>query len=340
MGGRGVRRPPAVPGRTPWRSAAGATGLALALTSSLLGTLTGCSAAVDQAHAVQTRVRGVDGVLSADVSAPSPSRAARIDLTYADGLHPPDLVALVDHVTHAARAEKYPTFRLDLRSAANPDDVLVVDDSFAHSPDEATVAASWANVTDALIGRVTYTFEPGAESIAVDSGGGLGHDVTEAGRIGYGFADTTWTFTSGRDVFVADGRVSPTDVELLQQVQRTVGSTTLPLRAQQWRLEARTGHVLLVLDVGLPAGTDPDQLTPHRFGARLRPLAHAALDAARVGGQPVWLQLRHATDSGTDVFGWLVTGQHPVRGRDPRIRGWDQWLVGVAGGLAGAGRRR
>ena len=107
--------------------------------------------------------------------------------------------------------------------------------------------------TAALLGDVHYRFEPGAESIELDSGAGILHDVSEAGRIGYGFPSTVWTFRSGDSAFVVAGRVSPLDVSLFQGTERTVSSEVLPAPAETWRLERREGHVLLDLRVTFPS---------------------------------------------------------------------------------------
>jgi hypothetical protein len=222
-----------------------------------------------------------------------------------------------------------------------PDDSLVVDDSFIGSDVEATVLSTWVSVTSALLGDVTYSYQPGNETITVDSGPGVAHDVGEASRVGYGFRDTTWTFRDGDTVFVASGRVSPTDVALFQAVQRSVASEALPAPATAWRLERRTDHLLLDLDVTLPGPVEPERLTIPRYGADVARLVAAALGAVRVESRPVWLRLHHRTASGDthrdDLFAYWVSGEQPVRGRARLMRGWDQWIAAQARGRS-AGR--
>ncbi|MCW2842296.1 MAG: hypothetical protein JWN22_212 [Nocardioides sp.] len=309
-----------------WRGAT--AGLLAAV---VLGSVTGCSGTVDQAHSVQTRLGRVDGVLTADVSAPSATRGARIKVTFDPTLQPADLALLVGDVARAARQEKYPSYRLDLVPGDGEHDVLVVDDGFHGSPDEKTVLANWRAVTEAVLGPVTYSFQAGNETISVDSGSAVVHDVTEVGRIGYGFSDTTWSFTSGDDNLLVSGRMTATDVDLMQRVQRTVGSAQLPVAATSWRLESRRRHLLLNLQVDLPgAPVDAHQVTIARYGEDVRLLARAALDAVRVTELPVWLQLWHSVPEGHDVFGWWVSDQRPVHGRDRLDRGWDRWLSDLA----------
>lgn len=298
--------------------------------------LVGCSQSIDQAHTLQTRLGSLDGVTTADVSAPSVSRAAVISVSFDPSLTAADIGHLVDQVARAATAEKYPSYRLDLTAANGSRDGLVVNDSFAASPDEATVIANWLAVSAAVLGEVSYTFESGNETIAVDSGAAAVHDVTEISRIGYGYADTNWSIAAAGGTFVATGRVSSSDVELFQQVQRSIGSPSLPVRASGWRLERRRDLVRLDLLVGFPhEPVAPAELTLARFGDDLRPLVRAALDATTVAGLPIWLELRHAGAPGNDVFGYWVSNEHAVPGRDRLDRGWDRWLAGVA---ASAGR--
>ncbi|MCW2794012.1 MAG: hypothetical protein JWO76_3110 [Nocardioides sp.] len=309
-----------------WRGAT--AGLLAAV---VLGSVTGCSGTVDQAHSVQTRLGRVDGVLTADVVTPSDARAARIEVTFDPTLEPADLAVLVGDVARAARAEDYPLYRLDLVPGDGEHDVLVVDDRFHGSPDEETVLTNWKAVTEAVLGPVTYSFQAGNETIAVDSGSAVLHDVTEVGRIGYGYSDTTWRFTAGDDTLLVSGRLTATDVDLLQRVQRTVGSAQLPVAATSWRLESRPRHLLLNLHVGLPgAPVDSRQVTIARYGEDVRLLVRAALEAVRVTDLPVWLQLWHPVPDSEDVFGWWVSGQRPVPGRDRLDRGWDRWLSDLA----------
>jgi hypothetical protein len=300
----------------------------LALCVPLLG---GCSAALDQAHSVQTRLGRIDQVADATVTTPSPARTAAITVGYTGVTTERGLARLVADIDRVADDADYPAYRLDLVAADSPGDTLVVDSAFVGSDTEPAVLATWLRVTTALLGDVTYSYQPGNESIVVDSGAAVAHDVSEASRVGYGFRDTTWTFADAGTAFVAAGRVSPTDVLLFQGVQRSVSSEALPALAPTWRLERRTDHVLLDLDVSFTSGpVAPGRLTIGRYGGDVQRLVLAALDAVRVAGLPVWLRLHHRTDAGDDVFGYWVAGQHPVRGRDRLVRGWDQWLEALA----------
>ena len=56
----------------------------------------------------------------------------------------------------------------------------------------------------------------------------------------------------------------------------------------------------------------------------------AALAAVDGPGLPVRIQLRNPTETGSDVFGYWISDQQPVRGRDRLMRGWDLWLVALA----------
>ena len=312
--------------------------------------LAGCSAALDQAHSVQTRLGRIDQVTDTSVATPSEEHGAAISVGYRGVTTERGLSRLLAEVDRVADEADYPAYRLDLRPDEAPGDALVVDDSFIGSDAEPAVLHAWLLVTAALLGDVDYSYEPGRESITVDSGAAIGHDVGEASRVGYGFRDTTWTFSAEGVAFVVSGRVSPTDVQLFQGVQRTVASDSLPAPSPAWRLERRTDHVLLDLDVDLggPSGAGPvapEQLTVARYGDDVERLVTAALGAVRVAGRPVWLRLHHRTaagdpgdpggpggpgDPGDDVFGYWVSGQAPVRGRDRLVRGWDRWLAAVA----------
>jgi hypothetical protein len=298
--------------------------------------LTACSRSLDQAHSVQTRLNRIDQVADAQVTTPSAEAGAAIVVTYGDTAGERGLSRLIREIDAVADDERYPSYRLDLVPDGGSDR-LTVDDSFVGSPDEATVLGSWLATTSALLGDVRYRFEPGAEAIDVDSGAAIAHDVSEASRIGYGFAGTVWTFHDGDSAFVASGRVSPTDVALFQGAQRTVSSGVLPAPATTWRLERRDGHVLLDLDVGFPGGSvPPERLTIPRYGDAVARLAAAALGTVRVASLPVTLRLVNATPAGDDVFGYWVSGQRPVRGRDRLVRGWDRWLVRLAAQPAGS----
>lgn len=305
--------------------------LAGLLAGLLLGPLTGCSAAVDRAHGVQTRLGRVAEVVDADVTTPSAARGPAISVTYAPTDSTRTLAGLVKDVATIADEEDYPSYRLDMVPSGSAGDRLVVDDAFTGGAREEAVLGAWVAATDALLGAVTYRYEGGVESIVVDAGAAVGHDVTEASRIGYGRRDTTWSFVDGDAVFVASGRVSPADVTLVRGVQRTVSSELLAAPAPAWRLERRDDHVRLVLDVALRGSpADPALLTVARYGADVGRLVGSALASARVARLPIWLQLRHRTAEGTDVFGSWMSGRQPLRGRDPLVRGWDAWLADLA----------
>ena len=303
----------------------------------VLPLLAGCTAALDQAHSVQTKLGRIDQVADATVSTPSHERAAAITISYTGVTTARELTRLLDDVARVADDEKYPAYRLDLAPADSPGDTLVVDSTFVDSDVVSAVLTTWFRVTPSLLGDVTYSYQPGNESISIDAGAAVAHDVSEASRIGYGFRDTTWTFTNAGTVFVASGRVSPTDVLLFAGVQRSVSSAALPAPAPTWRLERRTDHLLLDLDVTFASEpVAPARLTIERYGDDVQRLVVAALGAVRVAGLPVWLRLHHRADTAggatpdDDVFGYWVAGQNPVRGRDPLLRGWDRWLASLA----------
>ena len=292
-----------------------------------LVSLAGCTAALDQAHSVQTRLNRIDQVSNAQVSTPSANTGAAIEVVYAGAETERALARLVREIDAVADDEDYPSYRLDLVPAAHDHDRLTVDDSFGGSEDEASVLGNWFATTSALLGDVRYRFEPGAEEIDVDSGPGIAHDVGEASRIRYGFPGTVWTFRDGDSSFVASGRVSPTDVLLFQGAQRTVTSEVLPVPAATWRLERRDRHVLLDLDVAFPGGwVPPERLTIQRYDDEVARLAGAAMGAVRTAGLPATIRFVNVTPEGDDVFGYWVSDQRPVHGRDPLARGWDQWL--------------
>jgi hypothetical protein len=302
--------------------------LVLTLATTVLG---GCSDAVDQAHSIQTKLGRIDAISAADVTTPTAERGPSISVSYDDAGTRRELSALIAAIDKIATDADYPSFRLDLKPVTSEGDVLVVDDSFSGSEDEPGVLDSWLTVLDVVLGDITYTFEPGSESIDVDAGAAVAHDVSEASRLRYGFPDTTWTFRNGDTAFVAAGRVSPTDVVLFQDVQRSVSSDVLPAPAPSWRLERSDHHVLLDLDVAFPgAPVDPEQLTIQRYGGDVERLAATAFSAVDVADLPVRMQLRNPTDAGTDVFGYWISDQRPVRGRDKLVRGWDLWLVALA----------
>lgn len=309
--------------------ACASAGLALLLSASLLG---GCSGAIDQSHSVQTKLNRIDGVSEAKVTTPSASTGAAIEVTYGGDPTERALSRLIKQIDQVADDEDYPSYRLDLVPASNTSDRLTVDDSFTGSRDETTVLANWLTTTTVLLGDVHYRFEPGAETITLDSGAAIAHDVGEASRIGYGYAGTEWVFVNDDTSFVVSGRVSPTDVVLFQDVQRTVSSEVLPAPATAWRLERRAVQVLLDLDVGLPgAPVPPERLTVPRYGDAVEPLATEAMTSLQVAGLRSTMRLVNPTpDGGDDVFGYWVSDQRPVRGRDPLQREWDPWLVSLA----------
>lgn len=308
--------------------------VALCLPAALV---TGCTAALDQAHTVQTRLGRIDVIVDASVATPSGDTGAAIAVTFADADSPHELADLLDEIDKVAAEETYPSYRLDLTPADSAGDRLTVDDTFVDSADQITVLENWFSVTAALLGSVQYSFEPGTESINVDSGPGVGHDVGEASRIHYGFPNTTWTFVNGGTAFVASGRVSPTDVAMFETVQRTVSSQVLPTPAESWRLERHAHHVLLDLDVTFPNGpVDPARLTVERYGDDVERLVVAAVDAVRPASLPVRMELRNATVTSPDVFGYWISDTSPQPGRDPLARGWDVWLVSTTGSAPNA----
>ncbi|GAB6984551.1 hypothetical protein JCM10369A_10750 [Nocardioides pyridinolyticus] len=296
-----------------------------------LGLLGACSGALDRAHTVQTHLNRIDEVTGAKVATPSPDTGAAITVTYDDADTVRELARLIAEVDRVADEQDYPSYRLDLVPAGNDADRLVVDDAFAGSPDQADVLGNWLATTAALLGDVRYRFESGEESIDLDSGAGILHDVGEAGRIGYGFDGTVWRFRSGDTTFVVAGRVSPADVALFQGTQRTVASGVLPAPASTWRLERRDGHVLLDLRVSFAGGpVEPERLTVDRYGDAVARLAGAAMGAVGVAGLPVTMRLVNPVPDADDVFGFWSSDDRPVRGRDPLVRGWDLWLVRLA----------
>lgn len=319
-------------GRRAARRAAAPSTVGAALSLTLLATLSGCAGALDLAHTVQTHLNRIDEVSDASVSTPSADTGAAITVTYGGIETPRELGRLIAEIDEVADEENYPSYRLDLLPAGSTSDRLTVDDSFSGSADAADVLANWFATTAALLGDVRYRFEPGVESIDLESGAGILHDVGEAGRIGYGFAGTVWTFrTEDESAFVVEGRVSPSDVTLFQTTQRTVTSEVLPAPAASWQLERRDGHLLLDLDVAFAdAPVAPDALTIERYGDDVERLATAAVGAVRPAGLPVTLRLVNPVPEGTDVFAFWASDAPPVRGRDPLMRGWDVWLRDLA----------
>lgn len=308
--------------------------LVCALAVLSLPALAGCSAALDLAHSVQTKLGRVDGIVDASVATPDEDTGAAIAVTFSDADTDRRLAALIREIDQVADDAGYPSYRLDLTPAGGSGDRLTVDDTFVDSADSSVVLDNWFTVTAALLGPVHYSFEPGTESISVDSGAGVGHDVGEASRIHYGFPNTTWTFVNGDTTFVVSGRVSPTDVTMFESVQRSVASDVLPAPARTWRLERHDGHVLLDLDVTFPGGpVDPARLTVEDYGDDVDRLLIAAVPASRIAGLPVRMELRNPTADGTDVFGYWISDERPQRGRDPLLRGWDAWMLSVVNTL-------
>lgn len=294
--------------------------------------LAGCSEDVDQAHAVQTRLGRMEHVVASVVTSPTDDRGAEIVLDVDRGLSPADVVALADAVAVTASDEAYLAYRLTLRESGTRD-ALVVDHDFGAGPRAGAVVGHWQRLVSALLGEVTYRYQPDAEIVEVVTEGSLVHDVQEAGRIGYGSTATTWRFAEGGTTYVDDGRLLPGDVLLLQRVQRSVASPSLPVPAPGWRLETRADHVLLDLPVVLPQGpVAPPALTVAAYAQPLRNLAVGAVDALSASRRPAWLRLVQRDGSGADdVFGWWQSDRSPASGRDPLHRGWDAWLASVAG---------
>lgn len=308
---------------------------AVACASALLGVLlagpllAGCSDPIDQSHSIQTKLHRIEGVADAQVTTPSSATGAVIEVVYEGDPAQRELSALIKQIDAVADGEDYPSYRLDLVPTRDDGDRLTVDDSFAGSDDEATVLENWLTTSSVLLGDVHYTVEPGAETIEVDSGAAVLHDVGEASRIGYGHVDTEWTFRNDNTSFVVSGRVSARDVDLFQDVQRTVSSDVLPAPATAWRLERRARQVLLDLDVGLAgAPVPPERVTIPRYGEDVARLATAATAATEATSLPVTLRFVNPGAAGgdDDVFGYWVSDSRPVRGRDPLARGWDPWL--------------
>jgi hypothetical protein len=293
--------------------------------------LTGCSAAVDLSHSVQTKLGRIDGIAEASVATPSENTGAAIAVTYTSADTSRELSDLLVEIEKVTDEAAYPSYRLDLTPADSNGDRLTVDDTFVDSDDRTTVLDNWFAVTAALLGPVHYTFEPGSETISVDSEAGIAHDIGEASRLHYGYPSTTWTFVNGSTSFAASGRVSPTDVTMFSTVQRSVASDVLPAPASSWRLERWSKQVVLNLDVAFPgAPIAPDRLTVDHYQRDVQPLFDAAVAATREAGLPVRMALRNPTDAAPDVFGYWTSDAKPERGRDPLMRGWDLWLVGVA----------
>jgi hypothetical protein len=131
--------------------------------------LAGCSAALDQAHSVQTRLGRIEQVTDTSVTTPSAERGAAISVGYGDVTTERGLSRLLAEVDRVADEADYPAYRLDLRPAEAPGDALVVDDSFIGSDAESSVLRAWILVTAALLGDVDYSYEPDRKSTRLNS---------------------------------------------------------------------------------------------------------------------------------------------------------------------------
>lgn len=292
-----------------------------------LAALAGCAGTqVDRAMGVRADVGRLPAVAEVSVAGPSADRGAQVAVTVRSGAGVGEVVRVARRVAEAGGDGGWSTYRLELREADHPEDLLVGDEAFATGGARSAVEA-FRRTSDALLGPLTWTVAPGSTTVAVDAGGGLAHDVQEAARTAYGDRTTTWRFVAGAGTVLVDGRVGPAEQELVERVQRSVASPALPVPADHWWLEARDDHVLLDLEVALPgapvAGAD---LVPERYADAVGRLAGTALDAVRGGrprlAVPLWLRLRE----GADVFAWWRSDRPPVPGRDPLGRGWDRRL--------------
>jgi hypothetical protein len=309
----------------------GIVGMRRALATTTLGmmlaglTLSGCSEAVDEARAVQTRIGRLHQVVDVDVATPSTERTAAITVTYDDRVDQPSVLAgLVAAVVEVVDGLGYPAYPLTLVPATEPASALTIGGAFPQRAAEDAVLTTWFAVTGALLGSVGYVAGPDGETITVVSEGGVAHDLAEVRRIGHGSARTTWVFRAGPATFTVGGRVRPSDVALFQAVQRNAGVEGQPVWAHAWRLDRRSGHVRLDLDLALgSADVTPSRLTVPRYGSTVAPLASNSLIALDKTRRPAWLTLH----SGDDTFATWASGRPPGRGRDPLGRGWDVWLM-------------
>ncbi len=304
--------------------------LAFCLPALLVFSLAGCTEEADRAHVLQTHLGRIDHVESVDVTTASLDRGTVIGIRFDAGEvdEASELTKLIADIDAAADEDGYSTYRLDL----TPDGgaaKLVVDDSFTGRDDEDAVLSNWYAVRDTLLGDLQYVVVPDVETITVDSGGAIAHDVGEAGHLHYGSANTTWTFVNADTSFTVAGAVGFDDSSLFQDVQRSVSSESLQVSAPGWQLDRRDGHVRLDLDVEFDGqSVPPAQLTIAQYGADVSELARAALGAANVAGLPVWLDLHN--DDGSDDFGddfasW-VSGQDPARaGTSSTAAGTSGW---------------
>lgn len=309
------------------RTVVAATVLAVAA-----GVLTGCTETADESRTVQSHLGRIDHVDRVQVTTPSWEHGAAFAIGYDDIGDADGLATLLAEVDEVAADRGFTPYRVTLTPSGDADHELTVDDAFSGSDHERGVLDAWTAVGDAMIGRLDYTVEGGAETIAVDSGGGITHDVDEARRLGYGGPTTRWTFRNGATSFVVAGAVTSADVALLADVQGDVGSPDLPATASGWRLGRYADHVRLDVDLDLEgAATSPAGVTPQDFGDRIRPLAGAALDALARTGHPRFLSLRQVdADGSADVLATWTSTQPPTPGRDRLDRGWDGWLARLA----------
>lgn len=302
------------------------------VTTTLVASLAACAPAIDQAQSVQTRIGRIPDVAATRVTPPSAAQAGTVSVDLLTGSSVAEVLAITEAVTRAADDEGFNDYRLTLREAGAEPATLVVDGDFAADPRAVAVVGAWQRLQSALLGAIAYTHQPDAETIAVTTPGGLLRDVVESARIGYGTATTTWRFTDGPSRFVDDGRLGPRDVVLLQRVQRTVASPSLPLGATGWHLETRDTQVLLDLSLALPGPVDPSDFTRGTYARPLRLLVEAAVDALDLPGRDLVVRLVNPGHDGSpdDVVGWWLSARATIPGRDPLRRGWDAWLRRVA----------
>lgn len=208
-------------------------------------------------------------------------------------------------------------------------DVLAVDAGFGTDTRASAVVAAWRRLSATTLGPTTSSYEHGLSTVAVDSGGGLLHDVAEAARVAPPPAPSTWRFAGNEGVALVHGRVTASDVALVERVQAGVLSPSLGVAAARWRLERRATRLLL--DLWLPGAVPPEQLVPATWAHRLAPLVTAARTALGRPSRPAELRLLQAVDGGTDVVAWWSSDHPPAPGRDRLRRGWDAWLASRAG---------
>lgn len=291
----------------------------------LLAVVPGCSAELDQAHSAQTRLGRVAAVADVQVEVSGPGQGARIEIVLQPGLTDDEVVALAADVSRVAAEVAYPSYRLDLMEPGTGDG-LTLDDTFATDPRASAVVAAWRRAAGVLVGDTVLSYQHGRTIVRVSSDGGLAHDVAESSRLELPPQPVTWRFETGPGTVLLDGRVTATDVDLVERVQRTVVSPSLALPAEAWRLERRRTHA--ELDLAADLGAVPAaQVTPDAWGQRLAPLARAAVAAVGRPRRQVVIRLTRPTDTGTDVLAWWTSDRLPSPGRDRLARGWDAWLV-------------